>query len=122
MSDEFTLRDTAKRIERNRELARETGDLRFLKGDRMPHWHHSYNGQVAVNHKFDTIGQAYAAVKNMANKSEPNVQYYEEGPVEIEARIRGTNKRMMFMVAVIECYLDCNRKIREEDQKRMGWL
>lgn len=123
MTDEFTLKKTAKRIKRNHEIARQTGDLSVLKGDPLPHYHHVYNDVPVLNHRFDTIGEAYNALGNMAHRSEPNVKYYEEGVVEFEAKIQGQLKKHWVRAFVAECTSRrCNKKLHPELQKKSGWL
>ena len=122
MTDEFTFKKTAQRIKRNHEIARRTGDLSVLKGDPVAHYHHAYNGVPVLNHRFDTIGQAFNALGNMAHKSEPNVVYYEEGAVDFEAKIQGELGKRMIRGVVIECHRRCNKYIHPAQQKKLGWL
>lgn len=53
--------------------------------------------------RFHSSREAYEQIKKLADRAEPNVEYYDEGPVGMEVRLRGRTDAWWVLFDVAAC-------------------
>lgn len=72
---------------------------------RVAHYHIMYDSVVHWKVVYETQTLAYQEVKRIGEESEPNTEWYEEGPVLIETPLPGRTGLHRVLLQVVPCYL-----------------
>ena len=70
----------------------------------IEHYHLVFNDYPDFTRFYMTQRQAYERVKEFGEKAEPNVEWYEEGPVMVETRLPGRTGLHRMLIEVGICH------------------
>jgi hypothetical protein len=110
------LRRAATAARRSNERMRLFGpDGRILpRKEAVSHYHLAYNDIVHWSVVFETQTLAFKEMHRLGQESEPNTQWYEEGPVMIETSLPGRTGLHRILLQAVACHhASCIAKAKE---------
>lgn len=101
----FEFQRFATKVERRRQKAVETGDLRYLRSDVRGHYHLMFNALPNMKEGFETQSLAFREMKRIGEAHEPHVVWYEDGLIQLtNARLPNRTGHFQILIQVGECY------------------
>jgi hypothetical protein len=97
MDDSVEIKKAGQAALKRRRMMRELNRSEILAPQSLPleHYHliyaHPKSEVITANYeqRFDTSTAAFAALKDLGLKAEPNVEWYEDGQIGFETRVHG---------------------------------
>jgi len=78
------------------------------------HYHIAYNDIVHWSTVYETQTLAFKEMYRLGQESEPNTQWYEEGPVMIETALPGRTGKHRILLQAVPCHhASCIEKAKE---------
>lgn len=109
MNYDADLRRAAKAARLNNEHMRLFGSNGQLLSNEDAHYHVMYDDVVHIKVVYETAKLAFEEVYRLGVMSEPNTEWYEEGPVRIETRLEDRTGLHRVLLQVVECRNTCRR-------------